>query len=70
MVSLFKGASAIMLSTLALPASPVAAQDLDHIAMEMLSNLPTGVYFRPTTNISALYRRSPCPALNTLANHG
>lgn len=41
----------------------------------MLSNLTAGAYLRPVTdvsgvaNTSALYRRSPCPALNTLANH-
>lgn len=38
--------------------------------------LAVGEYFRPATDVSgipgtnATYRRSPCPALNTLANHG
>jgi hypothetical protein len=40
------------------------------------ANIKVGEYFRPSSDVSGIpgaktaYRRSPCPALNSLANHG
>lgn len=47
------------------------------LVLSVSSALEVGDYYRPSANESsgvagttAAYRRSPCPALNTLANHG
>lgn len=47
------------------------------VAVSSTAALETGEYYRPTGDevsgvpgTTATYRRSPCPALNTLANHG
>ncbi|KAG6944917.1 hypothetical protein JG688_00016839 [Phytophthora aleatoria] len=52
-------------------ASPSSSQTLDP------NNLAVGEFFKPSGpivsgffNTTASFRRSPCPALNTLANHG
>ncbi|RLN92266.1 hypothetical protein BBJ28_00011513 [Nothophytophthora sp. Chile5] len=47
------------------------------LALDFAGILPEGVYYRPPTSLTsgkvgttAPFRRSPCPAMNTLANHG
>ncbi|GMF13662.1 unnamed protein product [Phytophthora lilii] len=47
------------------------------LALDLAAALPEGAYYRPPSwltsgavNSTAPFRRSPCPAMNTLANHG
>ncbi|GMF40572.1 unnamed protein product [Phytophthora fragariaefolia] len=51
--------------------------DLENLALALAAATPTGSYFPPSKimtsgrpGASIPFRRSPCPALNTLANHG
>ncbi|KAE8986294.1 hypothetical protein PR003_g20947 [Phytophthora rubi] len=49
----------------------------DNLALATAAAMPVGVYYRPPRSMTSgrpgtttPFRRSPCPGLNTLANHG
>jgi hypothetical protein len=62
-----------------LAVAAVATVGVTYAAEEVdMASLPVGTYYRPTgtkvvsgfVGATTPYRRSPCPGLNTLANHG